>query len=147
MFLTLLTSSVALATSAPIHQAPVVHANGAVDAVYATQSSIRLKDIDARPVTRQANALCRWQASMVLTRAVAGQDGRAMPAMGKAVHSFAPIGGTEVGKCKDVRGRIDKQVARHGSATQAQAVMIARQDHGALAAEMDGFHALMSKGG
>jgi hypothetical protein len=106
-----------------------------------------LKDIDARPVTRQANALCRWQASMVLTRAVAGQDGRAVPAMGKAVHSFAPISGTEVGKCKDVRDRIDRQVARHGSAAQAQAIAIARQDHGALAAEMDSMHATTSKGG
>lgn len=146
MFMTLVSGAVALA-AAPVHQAQVQHNGAALEAVYTTQSNLTVKQIAARPVTRQANALCRWHADIVLNRSVENANGQAVAAMGKAVHRFAPISGTEVGHCQDVRDRIEADIARRTKASQAHAMQMAQEDHAGLRTELEGLHATLSKGG
>jgi hypothetical protein len=149
MFLLALSSAVALssAAAAPVHQTQIARASSTYDASYRTESTLHLTDVAARPAMRQINGTCRWQAELVVNRAVQAQDGRPVAAVGKAIHRFQPISGTYAGRCQDIRGSIAAEVARYSSANQTQAVAVARQDHAVLTAELDSIHAMTAKGG
>lgn len=151
MFLSVLSSLAALGTataaSAPLHQAELTHADGTYNATYRTQSIVHVREIAPVALMRQVNALCRWQADLVVNRAVGTTTGAPVAAMGKAIHRFAPVGGAEAGRCQDVRGRIDAQIARRLQAVQGEAVAVAQRDRAVLASELDGLRALYSQGG
>jgi hypothetical protein len=143
--LMILASSVALAVSAPVHSAEIAHPSRPYTATYHAQPTVHLEQVDPVPAMRQTHATCRWQAQLVINRAVAS-NGAPVPAIGKAIHSFRPLSGTYVGRCQDVEGRVAKDVARYSAAKALEAAQVAKADQAVLSAELDSLHALTTRG-
>lgn len=146
MFLSL-ASSIALATlSNPVHSARIDHASNAYTADYQTRSTLHLDQVNAAHPMREALPRCRWQADLVVHRAVEGR-GASVAALSKPIHHFAPLADTYAGSCASARPRIEAAIARHAQARVHEAVAVARQDGNVLAGELDSIHALTVKGG
>jgi hypothetical protein len=143
--LMLLASSVALAASAPVHSAEITHPARAYSATWAAQPVVHFRQVNPLAAMRQVHPMCRWSAQLTVNRAVAS-NGAAVPAMDKAVHSFRPVSGVQVGRCEDQQRAIAAEVARYSDALSGEAADVARRDHGALRAELDSFHALAPRG-
>ena len=145
MFFIFASSAAALAVATPIHSAEITHASNAYVASYRTESTVHFREVESRFANRPSVPVCRWQAELVVNRDVAAQ-GRALAAVAKPIHRFAPLSGSHAGSCTAARGRIAAEIARHDSARSADAVAIARQDRAILVNELDGIHALSAKG-
>lgn len=145
MFLILASSAAALAVATPIHSTEITHASNAYMASYRTESTLRFREVESRFANRSSVPVCRWQAELAVNRDVAAQ-GRAVAAIAKPIHRFAPLSGSHAGSCAAARSQIEAEVARHNSARSVEAVAIARQDRAVLVNELDGIHALSVKG-
>ncbi|BAI97418.1 hypothetical protein Sj15T_18550 [Sphingobium sp. TA15] len=145
MLLILASSAAAIAVATPIHSAEITHASNAYRASYETESTVRFREVESRFANRPSMPVCRWQAELVVNRDVAMQ-GRALAAVAKPIHRFAPLSGSHAGSCAAARDEIEAEVARHAGARAAEAVAVARQDRATLLGELDGIHALSAKG-
>ncbi|MDI1295310.1 MAG: hypothetical protein PSY12_05410 [bacterium] len=142
MFLIIASSVAALAAAAtPVHSAQVAHGATAYTANYHAQSKVTVREIEPRFANRNAVPVCRWQAELVVNRAVEAQ-GRAVPAFGKSVHRFAPMSGTYAGTCAGARSEIASEIARYSRAKASEATAIAQQDRAVLVSEMESVHAV-----
>ena len=146
MFLVLASAPAALAAAAPVHSADISHASQAYRADYRTESTIRFRQVESRFANRASLPVCRWQAELVVNRAVAAQ-GRGVAAVAKPIHRFAPLAGSHAGSCDAARSQISAEVARYSDARAAEATAVAQQDRAVLLNELDGIHALSVKGG
>ena len=146
MFLLLASAVAGLSAATPVHSAEITHRANAYEARYQTESTVRVRDVEPRFANRPATPVCRWQAELVVNRAVAAQ-GRPVAAVGKSIHRFAPLSGSHAGSCTAARSQIDAEVARYSRARSAEALAAAQQDRAVLIGELDGIHALSVKGG
>lgn len=145
MFLILASSAAALAAATPIHSVEIAHASNAYRASYETESTVRFREVESRFANRSSVPVCRWQAELVVNRDVAAQ-GRAVAAIAKPIHRFAPLSGSHAGSCTAARSQIEAEVARRNGARLPEAVAVARQDRAVLVNELDGLYALPVKG-
>lgn len=142
----LATAAAALSAATPIHSADISHASNAYQANYRTESSLRVQQVEPRFATRAATPVCRWQAELVVNRAVATQ-GRPLAAVAKPIHRFAPLSGSHAGSCDAARSQIEAEIARYSRARSTEAAAVAQQDRAVLLQELDGINALSVKGG
>lgn len=142
----LATAATALSAATPLHSADIDHASSAYRAEYQAESTIHFRQVETRFANRPSVPVCRWQAELVVNRAVAAQ-GRAIAAFAKPIHRFAPLAGSHAGTCEAARSQIEGKVARHLKARTVEATTVARQDHAVLVNELDGVHALTAMGG
>ncbi|HEX7875030.1 MAG TPA: hypothetical protein VF489_00445 [Sphingobium sp.] len=146
MFLILASAAAAMSAATPVHSAQIPHAANAYQASYETESTVRLNEVEPRFASRPATPVCRWQAELVLNRAVSA-EGRPVAAVGKSIHRFAPLSGSHAGSCDAARSQINAEVARYSRARAAESMAVAQQDRAVLLQELDGIHALSVKGG
>ena len=139
-------SAAALLLVTPIHSADVSHASKTYHASYQTESTVRFQQVEPRFAVRAATPVCRWQAELVVNRAVS-VEGQPLAAVAKPIHRFAPLSGSHAGSCGAVRGQIDAEVARYARTRSAEAEATARQDGTVLRQELDGIRVLSVKGG
>ncbi len=143
----ILTVAAALsALSTPVHSTEIAHAAYAYTASYHAQSTVRTRQVETRFVNRPSTQICRWQADLVVNRAVAAQ-GRPVAAIGKSIHRFEPLSGSYAGSCEAARHHIDAEVARYSRARAGEALAVAQQDRAVLVNELDSLQALSVKGG
>lgn len=146
MLLIIAATSAALSATTPVHSVDISHASRAYRAQYQTESTVRFRQVEPRFGNRPAVPVCRWQAELVLNRAVAAQ-GQAVAAVAKPIHRFAPLAGSHAGSCNAARSQISAEVARYSQARAAEAAIVAQQDRAVLVNELDGMHAPSVKGG
>ncbi|HKY80450.1 MAG TPA: hypothetical protein VJM09_03145 [Sphingobium sp.] len=142
----LILAAAAASAASPVYSAEIAHASAAYQASYHAESVVRVHEVEPRFATRPATPLCRWQAELIVNRAVSA-DGRPLAAVAKSIHRFAPLSGTHAGSCDAARGRIDADVARYSRDRSAEATSVAQRDRAVLLQELDGIHALSVKGG
>jgi len=128
MIITILAAALATSAASPAaaHQATITQADQALQATYDVKWDVAAQDATPKFGLRQAPAVCRWQANVYLHRDVSGTQGQHQ--LTQPVHVFEPAGGTEIGRCDDVRGRIEAQLSRKASSIQSQAAQIAHKD-------------------
>ncbi|HEX7743597.1 MAG TPA: hypothetical protein VF442_14370 [Sphingobium sp.] len=146
MFLILASAVAAMSAATPIHSAEIAHSSSTYQASYATESTVRLHEVEPRFATRATTPVCRWQVDLVVNRAVSA-EGRAIAAVGKSIHRFAPLSGSHAGSCDAARSQINAEVVRYSRALAAKSTAVAQQDRAVLLQELDGIHALSVKGG
>lgn len=142
MFLTLASSvAVLAAASSPVHSAQIAHGTQAYTASYHAESKVTTRQVESRFANRNATPVCRWQAELVVNRAVDAQ-GRAVPAFGKAIHRFAPVSGTYAGSCIGAQSEIASKIASYTRAKAGEAAAVAQQDRAVLVSELESVHAV-----
>lgn len=145
MFLILASSVAAMAAVTPVHSTEISHASTAYTASYQAESTLHLREAEPRFANRPSVPVCRWQAELVLNRAVEAR-GALVAAVAKPIHRFTPLSGSHAGSCTAARSQIEAEVARYSAAQSAQAAAVARQDRAVLLNELDGVQALSGKG-
>lgn len=146
MSLMIVTGVAALVAANPVHSAEISHGANSYSATYNAASTVRFQQLEPRFANRPSAPVCRWQADLSLNRAVA-VEGQQVAALGKAIHSFAPLQGSYAGPCAAARSQIDGEVTRYSQSRSAEAASIARQDQAILVNELDGIRSLAVKGG
>lgn len=137
----------ALAAASPVHTAEIAHGANSYSATYHAASAVRFQQLESRFPNRGTSPVCRWQADLSITRDVVAAGQRAVPALGKAIHRFAPIQGSYAGPCAAARSQVGGEVARYSQSLSGKAASIAQQDRAVLLHELDGIHSLAVKGG
>ena len=143
--LPIIASAALMSVATPVHNADISHASTAYRASYETVSTVYFRQVEPRFANRPATPVCRWQAELGVNRTVTA-EGRAVAAMGKAIHRFAPLSGSYAGTCASARGQVDAEVGRYSQARSAAAVAAAQQDSAVMPAELDGLRSLSVKG-
>lgn len=142
----IIASAAAMTLTGPVHSTDISHAAAQYHARYETVSTVHFRQVEPRFATRSATPVCRWQAETGVARTVSS-DGRAVSALGKAVHRFTPLSGSYAGACASARGQIDAEIDRYARSNAAQALTVAQRDSAAVSAELDALHSLSVKGG
>lgn len=135
----------ALAAANPVHSTAISHGANSYRATYHAASAIRFQQLEPRFANRASAPVCRWQADLSLNRAVA-VEGRQIAALGKAIHSFAPLQGSHAGPCAAARNQISSEVARYSQNRSAEAASIAQRDQAVIINELNGIRSLSVKG-
>lgn len=146
MSLMIAASVAALTLASPVHTAEIAHGANSYSATYHAASAVRFQQLESRFANRATTPVCRWQADLSVTRAVAAK-GQSVAALGKPIYNFAPLQGTYAGPCAAARSQVNGEVARYSEGRSAEAASIAQQDRAVLVNELDGIHSLAVKGG
>ena len=142
----IIVSAAALTLTAPVHSVDISHAATRYRASYETISTVHFQQVEPRFATRSATPVCRWQADVGVARTV-NSEGRAVSALGKAIHRFTPLSGSYAGACASARSQIDAEMDRYARANAAEALMVAQQDSATVSGELQALHSLSVKGG
>ena len=132
-------SLLALAAMAASHNVQVPHGNGSIDAQYHARTIVAAKTVGAATPNRFNMQRCRWTATIVVERSLAGR-----PALTRTLPGERKISGSLPGACTKDRAAVQQEVARRDDAIRTHLLAAAEQDRSSLRAELDAMRNLAS---